>query len=78
MTTLICKIPPNLPLLKGEITPLWQRGAWGDLPIFVSIQFLDLYKSHKGSIFSFEMKYPYGKSQKQHFRKKSLLENPCT
>jgi len=22
MTTLICKIPPNLPLLKGGITPL--------------------------------------------------------
>ena len=23
MTTLICKIPPNLPLPKGGITPLW-------------------------------------------------------
>ena len=22
-----CKIPPNLPLPKGEITPLWQRGG---------------------------------------------------
>ena len=23
INTLICKIPPNLPLLKGGITPLW-------------------------------------------------------
>ena len=23
----ICKIPPTLPLPKGGITPLWQRGA---------------------------------------------------
>ena len=25
--TSICKIPPNLPLPKGGITPLWQRGG---------------------------------------------------
>jgi hypothetical protein len=25
--TLTCKIPPNLPLPKGGITPRWQRGA---------------------------------------------------
>jgi len=36
--------------------------------MFVSIQFKDLYKSHKGSIFSFEMKYSYGKSKKQHYK----------
>jgi hypothetical protein len=27
VTTSICKIPPNLPFLKGGITPLWQRGV---------------------------------------------------
>ena len=26
ITTLISKIPPNLPLSKGRITPLWQKG----------------------------------------------------
>jgi hypothetical protein len=25
--TPICKIPPNLPLPKGGITPLWKRGG---------------------------------------------------
>jgi hypothetical protein len=33
----ICKIPPDLPLLKGGITPLWQRGVGGDFPMFMSI-----------------------------------------
>src|SRR4030042_4715091 len=47
ITTLICKIPPNLPLPafsrektpKGGITPLWQRGARGDFLMTMSIQF---------------------------------------
>jgi hypothetical protein len=39
VTTLIHKIPPNLPFPKGGITPLWQRGARGDFPMRVSIQF---------------------------------------
>jgi len=36
---LICKIPPNLPLLKGGITPLCQRGVRGDFLMIMSIQF---------------------------------------
>jgi hypothetical protein len=39
ITTMICKIPPHLPFLKGGITPLWQRGARGDFILFMSIQF---------------------------------------
>ena len=41
MNSFIFKIPPNLspfgdrPLLKGGITPLWQRGVRGDLIINV-------------------------------------------
>jgi hypothetical protein len=31
MKTLICKIPPNLPLPKGGIMPLFRKGARGDL-----------------------------------------------
>ncbi len=30
-TTIDRKIPPCLPLSKGGITPLWERGARGDL-----------------------------------------------
>jgi hypothetical protein len=43
VTTSICKIPPNLPLPKGGITPLWQRGERGDFPMLVSIQFWNFY-----------------------------------
>jgi hypothetical protein len=39
ITTLIYKIPPNLPFPKEGVTPLWQRGARGDFPVFMSIQF---------------------------------------
>ncbi len=47
IATLIDKIPPTLPLPafgrkkipKGGVTPLWQRGARGDFPMSMSIQF---------------------------------------
>jgi hypothetical protein len=47
VTTLIYKIPPTLPLpalgrkniSKGEIPPLWQRGARGDFPTHMPILF---------------------------------------
>ena len=32
------KIPPNLPLQKGGITPLWQRGVRGDFQNAMSFQ----------------------------------------
>jgi len=37
----IYKIPPTLPLSKGGIPPLWQRGGGGDFLMPVSIQFLE-------------------------------------
>ena len=63
MTTLICKIPPNLPLPKGGITPLWQRGARGDLPMLVSIQ------NSKTFINLIKVKY-------SHLKWSILVENP--
>ena len=50
LKTLICKIPPNLPLLKGGITPLWQRGARGDFLMTMSIQFWDLLYVHSSAM----------------------------
>jgi len=39
VTTLIYKIPPDLPFPKEGGTPLCQRGARGDFPMSMSIQF---------------------------------------
>jgi len=39
--TLLCKIPPNLPLPKGGKTPLFGKEGKGEIFRCMSIQFLD-------------------------------------